>query len=355
MVRLFHRHFEDSISAIQRLEKNLQTVALPFGSLNEQLRELPFPAQPCLPNGSPSFIYYFVPGSGWGTQIPAPKNPLDSGFTLTADGIGMNMGCPVRLAHALDALSRLRPEDQLPIKNELRVATKHLAIVEELLWLHGWKALSQVRRGGNLVGNGDVDWFLDANGYPLYLEAKFRPSDWARLSDDGTHRSAKGALLKNAAKKFPLTHKGVPHIVGITGLGDLTEEFVHDFGVELEMYPQIHGLIYRSLSQMTHAISLYPGIVKGLLDTIEQPSIREFPTNYIVNWHIGQRNERVAKRNALSSGEKTAVSKVICRGIEPRYDAEVVTIPEDSYRIHIDNRGFDGEPIFRVAPRELWR
>jgi len=140
----------------------------------------------------------------------------------------------------------------------------------------------------------------------------------------------------------------------ITGPGELNERFVHDFGLELEMYPQIDGLIYRSMSQWVHVISLYPGIVEGLLQTLDQPSIREFPSNYVVNCHIGQRNERVNQRNARTL-EESPVSKAICRGIKPKYDAQVVEIPEDAYRAYIDNRGSDDEPKFRVVPRELWK
>lgn len=356
LVRLLCPHYDDAVAAFQRLERNLANVELPFDDLYAQFRELEFPAQPCLPNGMPSFIYYFVPNSGWGSHNAPPIDPLDSTFVGTGDGIGMNFGCPVRLARALDALNGLKPEDQEEVKKELKAPNKHLAIVEELLWLNGWKARSDAQRGGRLVGGSNVDWFLTTHDFPLYLESKFRPSDWARLSDQGTFQSVDGGLLKNAAKKFPIIPKdGALHIVGITGPASLTEEFVHDFGRELETYPQIHGIIYRAMTQMTHVISLHAGVVERLLHVIAQPSIRDFPTNYIVNWHIKQRNERVKQREALPPRPKAnAVSKAICSSIQPRFDARVVVAPEGAYNANIKSRRDDGEPTFIAIPKEIW-
>ncbi len=356
LVRLLYRHYDDPVAAVQRLERNLANVELPFDDLYGQLRELEFPAQPCLPKGMPSFIYYFVPNSGWGSHSAPPKDPLDSTFVSNGDGIGMNMGCPVRLARALDAWSDLKSEDQAEVRRELKAPNKHLAIVEELLWLNGWRAQFDVRRGGKLVGGSNVDWFFTAHDFPLYLEAKFRPSDWARLSDGGTYQSVDGGLLKNAAKKFPTILKnGALHIVGITGPADLTEEFVHDFGRELETYPEIHAIIYRAMSQMTHVISLHAGVVERLLQVMVQPSIRDYPTSYIVNWHIRQRDERVKKRMSLSTKAKISkVSRVICRGIRPRPNAQVIVAPKGAYNANITARSKDGEPTFIAIPKEIW-
>src|SRR4030095_7221573 len=63
--------------------------------------------------------------------------------------------------------------------------------VEELLWLTLWRHQTEVGRGGELVPQmngekvGDVDWFLISNETPIYLEAKFRPTDWMRNPDCG--------------------------------------------------------------------------------------------------------------------------------------------------------------------------
>lgn len=181
LVRLFQRHFVDPASALIRLEKHLAAIRLPF-DLKAKLRELTYPPQPMLPNGFQSSIYYYVPNSGWGSGKKSSTNPLDINFVYSGDGIGLNLGCPVRLLRALDTLAALSPKDQIELKDSLANPTQHLATVEELLWITVWKSPSDLRRGGAIPGaKGNVDWALKACGFPLYLEAKFRPSDSARF------------------------------------------------------------------------------------------------------------------------------------------------------------------------------
>src|SRR5579872_3098087 len=60
LTRLFARHFDDPVAALKRLEKYFAAIPQPF-DLHAQLRELAYPAQPGLPEGLPSLIYYFLP------------------------------------------------------------------------------------------------------------------------------------------------------------------------------------------------------------------------------------------------------------------------------------------------------
>src|ERR1035441_6009321 len=90
LIRLFQRHFPDPVSALLRLEKHLASIPLSF-NLKAQLRELSFPPQPGLANGVPSFIYYFLPHSGWGSDKQVPTNPLDANFVKGTDGISLNL------------------------------------------------------------------------------------------------------------------------------------------------------------------------------------------------------------------------------------------------------------------------
>jgi hypothetical protein len=169
LLRLFGRHFDDAVAALLRFDKHLINISLPF-DLRAQLREIPHPPQPRLPNGLASFIYYYVPNSGWGSQNPFPTDPLDDNFVYSSDGIGLNLGCPVRLLRALDALARLPSSDQTEVREGLARSTKHLATIEELPWLNGWKSPSELRRGGTLSGaRGDIDWALKSGGYPIVI------------------------------------------------------------------------------------------------------------------------------------------------------------------------------------------
>ena len=203
LVRLFQRHFADHVAALLRLERHLASIPLSF-NLKTQLRELPYPPTPGHPNGVPSLIYYFLPDSGWGSDKQVPANPLDPNFVKATDGIGLNLGCPVRLLRALDVLAQLRPEDQKEIKDSLLNPTQHLATIEELLWPTVWKSPSELRRGGTIPrARGNVDWALKSGGFPLYIEAKFRPSGWPGLSDQGTFTPIVGSFLDKAEHKFP--------------------------------------------------------------------------------------------------------------------------------------------------------
>jgi hypothetical protein len=111
LIRLFQRHFFDPVAAFRRLDAHLASVELPF-DLKAQVRELQYPSQPGLPDGLPSFIYYFVPHSRRGTDQLINDDPLHPSFVNGCDGIGLNLGCPVRLLRALDALAHLPSDDQ---------------------------------------------------------------------------------------------------------------------------------------------------------------------------------------------------------------------------------------------------
>jgi hypothetical protein len=147
--RLYRHQFDEPMAALRRLDAHLTTLILPF-DLKAQIRELTFPPQPGLPSGLPSFIYYFVPDSRPGTDQPTEKDPRS--FLNAADGIGLNLGCPVRLLRTLDALAQLSAADQRSPRAGLGNAREHLSTVEELLWLTGWKSPASLRRGGQFAG-----------------------------------------------------------------------------------------------------------------------------------------------------------------------------------------------------------
>ena len=355
LIRLFERHFADPVAALRRLEKHLAEVPLPF-NLNLQLRELTYPPQPDFPNGLPSFIYYFLPGTGWGSQNPFPGDPLHPDFVKAADGVSLNLGCPVRLLRALDAMSHLHPQDQTEIKNNLANPTQHFAAVEELLWLTGWKSASNLRRGGTIPGaSGNVDWAFNSRGFPSFLEAKFRPSDWPRLSDNGTFAPMPGSLLGKAAHKFPPTpHEPALYVVGITTFENLTEELLRQLSQELRKSPQIHAVVLRSFAQTTHVISLDVRIRDTILGMLAIPTASDYPTNYSILVHIQQRDNRVMERVKVpdqAAGQSKPPAS--CWGIEPLVNVPII-FAEDAYRTNIVSRGPEAEPHFEVIPKKIW-
>ncbi|HXJ61003.1 MAG TPA: hypothetical protein VNU68_30525 [Verrucomicrobiae bacterium] len=352
LIRLFERHFVDPVAAVRRLESHLADVQLPF-DLKLQLRELVFPAQPGLPNGLPSVIYYYVPDSRRGTDQPTPQDPLHPSFLNVCDGIGLNLGCPVRLLRALEALVRLAPGDQQGPRAGLRNSHEHLSTIEELLWLTGWKSSSGLRRGGQFDGvAGDVDWAFEVAGSPIYLEAKFRRSDWPRLAERGSFVRMGEGFLSSATHKFPdPPQEPAVHIVGVTTFDNVTEGIIHDIGRELEAAPQIHAVVMRSLIQMTHILSLSVEIRDRVLAFLAVPLIRDFPMNHGVFYHREQRDRRIAGRASQNSAG--SASRVVCWSLQPQGTLPRPMPEPGLYRLNIPSRGADGEPHFQVVPKYL--
>jgi hypothetical protein len=351
LIRLFQRHYADPVAAVRRLDAHLVSVELPF-DVHTQLRELAYPPQPGLPNGIPSFIYYFVPNSRRGTDQSTEKDPRS--FVNAADGIGLNLGCPVRLLRALDALAQLSAADQHSPRAGLRTAPEHLSTIEELLWLTGWKSPSCLRRGGQFAGiSGNVDWALQAGEHLIYLEAKFRRSDWPRLSDGKTYSRMGEGFLSSAAHKFPDPPQvAALHVVGITTFDNIDEEIMHGIGHELEATPQIHAVVIRSLLQMTHVISLSVEIRDRVLGMLNVPKILDFPVNHGVLYHREQRDKRIADRAALQQSD-AAPSSAVCWSLQPQ-GVVPFPMPEPGlYRLNIPTRGVDGEPHFQIIPKYL--
>jgi hypothetical protein len=300
----------------------------------------------------PSFIYYFVPNSRRGTDQPTPENPLHPSFVNACDGVGLNLGCPVRLLRALDALAQLSPVDQQSPRAGLRTASEHLSTVEELLWLTGWKSPSSLRRGGQFARiNGDVDWALQANGFPIFVEAKFRRSDWPRLSDGSTFSRMGEGFLSRAAHKFPDPPQvAALHVVGVTTFDNIDEDIMHGIGHELEASPQIHAVVIRSLLQMTHIISLSVEVRDNVLGLLNVPLILDYPANLGVLYHREQRDKRIASRPQRA---EVTPSKAVCWSLQPQ-GVVPFPMPEPGiYRLNIPSRGSDGEPHFQIVPRYL--
>jgi hypothetical protein len=199
--------------------------------------------------------------------------------------------------------------------------------------------------------SGDVDWALQANGFPIFLEAKFRRSDWPRLSDGDTFIKMGEGFLSSAAHKFPDPPQvAALHVVGITTFDNIDEDIMHGIGHELEATPQIHVVVIRSLLQMIHVISLNVEVRDRILGLLSIPTISDFPVNHGVFYSREQRDKRIASQ---SKPEATTLSKAVCWSLQPR-GAVPFPMPEpDIYRLDIPSRGADGEPHFKVIPKYL--
>jgi hypothetical protein len=352
--KLFARHFVDPVDALRRLERNLSSVGLPFDVL-ERLKELEFPPYPGFDQGMPSFIYYFVSGTGWGTCGRTASSPTSADFVYANDGVGLNLGCPVRLARALELLFRLAEEDRPECMDGLRAPTKHFASVEELLWLAVWRGAGKPRRGGLSQGAGkNVDWFITVEGVPIFLEVKFRPADWPRLTDQGTYRPMDGFLLGKAADQFTKEKTTLSRrLVGVTGFAEPSDLLASICAAELAANNHIHAVLYRTLLGPVHIFTLHEPILQQLMPLFVPVCPDDLPCFYSLPFHWQQRDERVSIRGDRSA--QPSKSGSIWYGIVRSSPSRVrLSLPPDPYRIRIVKYLADGEPVFEAVTKYIY-
>ena len=269
---------------------------------------------------------------------------MESGSTLAA----------LCVCCALDALAQLASEDQQEPRAALQNVTQHLSAVEELLWLTIWKSPTHLRRGGRFAGvTGDIDWALDASGYPVFLESKFRQSDWPRFSDGSSYVQMGQGFLSNAGHKFPIT-RPLPalHIVGVTIFDEVTADVVQRVALELEVTPQIDAVIFRSLSQVMDVVSLYQNLTDRVVQLLAAPRVYDYPVHNLF-FHIEQRDARLNLRSAAEPASEGAPVRVCTRRLPPTGRLPFPTPERGAYRLNIPSRAQDGEPHFNIIPQYL--
>src|ERR1051325_3420137 len=354
--RLFDRHYPDAAGALKRFRGLLSEAQLEFdveGSINE----LEAQPQASFPRGLPSFIHYYVYGTPFGTVKKLPVDASDPARAFTSDGIGLNMGCPIRLFHALDVLFSLKPEDRTEPLGQLRARKNHFACVEELLWLTLWKRQTEVSRGGELVprknGNkaGDVDWFFVSDGTPIYLEAKFRPTDWMRRSDCGG-AAVDDSFFGEIGHKFPSEKSALRKCVAaITGFAeprfDKTDNsFFALCERKLLATPGLDAILYRSMLGQIYVCSLDKSVVAQVAPLIRFPDDREYPLSYPVVFNRALREQRSEPKKPTRFPEQGRVVFAIVPNNRPTPSFE----PQYPYRCSISKRSSKGEPQFQNIP-----
>jgi len=345
LLRLFERHYPDAGEALRRFDAHVASLELPF-VLKNYVREMVYPVHPRRPQGVPSSIYYFVPGSGRGSYRPNPADPQHPSYLNTCDAVGLNLGCPVRMLRAMDAITQLSPADQQIARVNLKNTPEHLSAVEEILWSTDWKSPSGLRRGPT---PSSYDWAFEVNGVTVLLEAKFRRSDWPRLSERGSFLKTDDGFLSNALHKFPYPKQGdALHVVGITTFDTITEEFIDIVGYELQAAPQIDAVVFRSMLLMTHVLAIDVRVYYRLKRLLAIPKLGDFPLNYIVPFNIEAQKNRVAARPP--SEVPVFQSKVFHWMIKPQGPHPYPPIEHDLYRLNIRSRSSEGEPEFFVIP-----
>lgn len=355
---IFERHYPDGSSALKRFREQLAEVKLDF-DVEANIKEQKFPPQAGFPHGLPSFIYYYVSGTQFGSVKKLPTDARDPAHIFSSDGIGLNMGCPIRLSRALDVLFSLKPEDRREPLAQLRARKNHFACIEELLWLTLWKQQTGVTRGGELVRRtnankaADVDWFFFSAGTPIYLEAKFRPADWMRVSDSGT-QVVNEKFFSDIGRKFPSEKSAVQKcfaaITGfaepITGFADSDNSFFALCERKLLSTPGLNGILYRSILGPIYVCSLEKTVVAQVAPLIRYPEIYEYPFGYPVSFNRMLQEQRVINKNPKQLPEQGRIVFAIVPGNQP---APLLHL-QFPYRFQIPKRSQDGAPVFKHVP-----
>lgn len=342
LAELFERHFRNWRAALDDFRLKLRAADLDF-SLEENVLELPTPEQPGFP-AFPSAIYYFVPGSGFGSI------KKEQGHPNTSDGVGLNMGCPVRLARALDVLFSLSVEDRRETLLQIKSRENHFAAVEETLWLTLWHPQSGITRGGTLLPlkdqekPKDIDWFFFSDGMPIYLEAKFRKVDWMRLSDQ-EHGKLSPKFFKDIGSKFP-SEPSVFRccVAAITGFAEPDDSFFARCEKKLLSTPGLNAILFKSLLGPVAVCSLDPATVLALAVRIRGPSHGEYPLYYRVQFNRVVQEKRISGKCPANLPEKGLLFYTYVPGPIPTFR------PKYPMRGKIPQWSATGMPKFEVIP-----
>ena len=350
-LQAFRRAFGASAQAhFEVFYRGLEKLSLEW--VLEKMRREEFPPYPGFEEGLPAVYSYFIPGSGRGSHLPTPVDPLGSEFTARADGIGINMGCPLRLAKALSILERVEPDFAGECSCNLSTPHKHLSTVEELLWANAWNEEIFVDRDTFGNGNKKPDWRVRDVLGEILLEAKYLPSDWARLVD-GPHQIPKD-VLKKAAAQLPVNKPhGLLNVVGVTGIDGMDPTLGETMAAELMKYPHLDAVIYRGLKSEMWIISLNRKVPSRLRKGLRSQSFTDFQPYYPVTYGISEKKARLLLKSvSLSSMRKAKPSrKYLYFGIVPLTGkAHRLRSPTIPYRKSLTRREADGEPIFIIEP-----
>jgi hypothetical protein len=347
--RLFERHFSDWKAALHKFRHHLELTGLDF-RLEENIFEREFPDQPGFPKNLPSSIYYFISGSGFGS-VKRPSSTADSSTHLcTSDGVSLNMGCPVRLARALDMLFSLDEEDRREPLLNIKTRENHFATVEEVLWLTLWKQQSGITRGGELQKREDtqkakdIDWFFWSDAQPIYLEVKFRKTDWMRLAD-GQQGQLRRAFFDDIGSKFPKEESVFQKcIVGITGFAEPDDSFYSLCEKKLISTPALSGVLFRTLLGPVTICSLNPATVMALAERLRFPHWREYPLHYQVAFNRILQQKRLTNKPRKRFPEKGRLFYAKVPGPAPTFN------PQFPMRFKIPQWSSTGLPTLEHVP-----
>jgi hypothetical protein len=322
---------------------------LPFDLL-EQVRKHEYPGYTDFEDGLPTVYYYFVPDAGWGSEHPPPIDPLDLGFVRSMDGFGLNFGCPLRLARAIEILEQLPAEAQRDCRHGLASSTKHLSTIEELLWFDAWNEPSARRRIPETTSK-TFDWLIAFEDVSLRVECKFRPSDWPRLIDGPSHLLSPGALTKKAREQLGNAETGEINVLAVTGIAEVTDTFRKFCLEELEDAPNIGALVYQRFVGQMSVFSLNAEVASIIARKIPPQPAQPFQHFYfmLTNREEAARRQKKRESNAyeMVPTHFPSLTEIPVTSLPPR---KYMQEPPLQYRCTLTQRLSGGEPLFENVP-----
>jgi hypothetical protein len=347
---LFLDRFGDK--AWQKVEQFLAAIGrteLPFDFL-ANIRKHEYPGYAGYEEGLPTVYYYFVPKSGWGSESEPPPDPLDPSFVRSMDGFGLNLGCPLRLARAIEILEQFPAREQTDCRRGLASPTQHLATVEELLWIDAWGEPIETNRILETTSK-TYDWLVAFLDVSLRVECKFRPSDWPRLIDGPAHIPMTGALTGKARKQLGTAGLGEINVLAVTGVAPVTAAFRAFCGEELRSAPNVGVLVYRRFVGEATVFSLNPELASAVARNIPAQPAQPFQPFYFMFTHRAEAARRQERRQRIVAAESASgvdLAEVEIPSLRPR---RVFQEPPMPYRCNLGQRLPSGEPVFEhIAP-----
>lgn len=273
---------------------------LPALDLVTNLHRVKFPKQPNFDKAPPS-VYYHIPGTSYGLHNSQPSDPASLEHAYCADGYGHSMGCPIRLALAFRYLKRCKSNIQADFIHRLQ-QPNHAAAVEELLWANIWKATKPV--DCEVPARNDskkcIDWGITCIEERVLLEVKFRPSDWLRMVDKGTH--IPGNILSKVTTKFPNASQAL-RIAAITGYSPPDFQLIRVLDTELKQANNIDGAIFATLNGEIWIFSLDVRVINRIKKIINPKAWLNLPWFYFIIYPLkGQQQREAFQRFNESSG-----------------------------------------------------
>ena len=196
--------------------------------------------------------------------------------------------------------------------------------------------------------SGNVDWQLTSNTTHILLEAKFRYSDWARLTDGQTFNYTQAGFLADAGHKFTKENNYLK-VVGTTLYSDVDENILRHVYSELQTYPQIDAVILHTLGNTITIAALTPQTVKDISHLLHQPRGNTYPL-YSVFFGLKERAQRVTTQPLT-----TIAGKLPYRQTLKPVGGFAFKHSNDSYRANITGYGVNGEPQIQIIPFSEWK